>query len=246
MLYELGNYTFMKKALLGTILLVSLACPLMAQTEASDNPSPTVVPSPTPVPAKKVGEGYFGLGVSSISVSPFNLMTSGADNLTLFSVRYWLSDQVILEALAGGNAGTQIGYDANNDFIQDPYWVYCLGLGVKTNLLEPADGLLVQTITRFQYLDNSVQKSGNSAIGLDQYQYLSVQAGIGFEYFLPFAKDLSVETCVNLEFDQNWETYTITYRNPSIKPTSQNPSTWMFRVTTPGFNLTNLSVHYYF
>lgn len=110
----------------------------------------------------------------------------------------------------------------------------------------PFDGLMVQTITRLLYLQNSSQSSNNIYVWDDQYQYLSVQAGLGFEYFMPFVKNLSVETSVNLEFDDNWESSSSSPRNTAVAPTVQSTSTWIFKITSPGFNLTSVSIHYYF
>lgn len=251
----------MKTAFLAAILLVSLALPADARTidpsptpepiltaEATQTAIPALSATPTPVAkiSKSVGEGYFGLGLNSISVSPHYGLIGAADSVNLFSLRYWLTDQFILEALVGGTAGTQVGQDAYGNLVNDPYWAYCWGFGVKTNVLEPFDGLMVQTITRIMNLQNSSQNSNNAYVYTDQFQYLSVQAGLGFEYFMPFVKNLSVETSVYLEFDDNWENYSNNPRNPAITPTLYNPSTWIFKVNSPGFNLTSVSIHYYF
>jgi len=251
----------MKKAFLAAFLLFSLSVPASARTADPSTPEtilttePTQTVTPIAKISKPVGEGCFGLGYSQIIVSPSYNLSAGPDTVNLLSIRYWLTDQFILEALVGGTAGIQIGYDSNDNPVNDPYWAYAWGLGVKSNLLEPTEGLLVQSITRLIYLQSSNQRSvydtyidnqDLSVIQFDQYQYLSVQAGLGFEYFMPFVKNLSVETSAYLEFDNNWETYTITPRNPAYPPVSYNPSTWIFKVNSPGFNLTSISIHYYF
>ena len=225
-----------------------MAGSLFAQAESPLDSDAQVVVTPTftPTPSKTSFEGHFGLGFSSVSVSPAYAQSGSADSVYLFDIRYWLSDGFILEALVGGTAGTQLGSDANNNPYDDPYWAYSYGLGVKSNLSEPVPGLLIQTITRLLYLQNSSQKSSNTTVYQDQYDYLSLSAGLGFEYFMPFAKNLSVETSVTLEFDENWESYTATPRNVNSSSTVYSPSTWVFKVNSPGFNLTSISIHYYF
>jgi hypothetical protein len=248
MVLEFPKYYFMKTAFLFFILMLGSMSSLFAQSVTPVVTESAAVSSPVPTvsPSKSVGEGSFGLGVSQISVTPFEGLSPSADSIFLFDIRYWLSNQFILEVLAGGTAGTQLGSDAFNNPIDDPYWAYCYGLGIKTNLAEPFDGLLVQCITHLLYLQNSSQKSNSISVYTDQYQYLSVSIGLGFEYFLPFLKNLSLETSANLEFDENWENYTATPRNTFTSPTVYTPSTYVFKVTTPGFNLTSISIHYYF
>jgi hypothetical protein len=185
------------------------------------------------------------LGVSQISVTPGFAESASADSLTLIDLRYWLSDKFILEIFGGGTAGTQLGNNTFGGLINDPYWAYCYGLGIKTNLAEPFDGLMIQCVTHLLYYQNSTQRSTEIDVYQDQYQYLSVSIGLGFEYFLPFVKNLSLETSASLEFDENWENYTANEFNQNVVVTA-NPSTYVFKVTTPGFNLTSISIHYYF
>lgn len=130
-----------KKSFFGALLLLTLVVPAQAQTETlvSDEsttvpaqtsvPTQTVVPAPsavlspisTPNSSKSVGEGYFGLGLSQISVAPRFGQSGSADTVAMFSIRYWLTDQFILEALVGGTAGTQVGFDKSDNIINDPY-----------------------------------------------------------------------------------------------------------------------------
>jgi hypothetical protein len=212
-------------------------------TEIQETPAPTAVA--TPAAPKSQWAGRFGLGLNQVSITPSQGLSFPADNLTLFSVRYGLSDTVILEVQAGGTSGVQLGIDPLGNPVDDPYWAYCFALGDKVNLVEPAEGLWVQMVNRYLYYENSTQQSQISSVHTDHFQTLSLSTGLGFEYFLPFAKSLSLETNESLEFDTNWETYITTPRNNS-PVTSQNYSTWVLKTVSPGFNLTSLSVHYYF
>ena len=247
------------------LLSLSALSPVLAQDETpapmpatetpviTSTPSPTASPTPTHTSPKCEWADRFGLGLSQISVRPYQYYFAyqPVDSLTLISIRYGLSDRFLLEVLLGGTAGTNVGYDIYGyPTVNDPYWAYCYGLGVKTNLVRPFDGFWVQALTRFLYFENSAQSSLDnytltSDVLSDHYQSLSVAAGLGFEYFLPFLKNLSLETSETVEFDTNWETYTDTSRKTS-KVTTENYSTWVLQVVSPGFNLTSLSIHYYF
>ena len=220
----------------------------MAQTDAAPEEaaaSATTTPTPEPSPAKAPWAGRFGLGFSQITVNPVYPTYYQADVVNLLSVRYGLSDAVILEVLAGASVGNQFDYNSSYSVVYDPYWAYCFGLGDKINLAEPAEGFWIQEVNRYLYLENSAQSTSPDGVDKEHYQYLSLSAGIGFEYFLPFLKNLSLETVESVEFDTNWETFISTPTSGS--PASvQNISTWSLQVVSPGFNLTSLSIHYYF
>jgi hypothetical protein len=247
MVLEFPKYYFMKTAFLLSVFMLVSVPQLSAQSETpvAIEPATVTTPVPTVSPFKAVGDGSFGLGVNQISVTPGFAESASADSLVLIDLRYWLSDKFILEIYGGGTTGTQIGNDAFGNPINDPYWAYCYGMGIKTNLVEPFDGLMVQCVTHLLYYQNSTQRSTQIDLYQDQYQYLSVSIGLGFEYFLSFVKNLSLETSASLEFDENWENYIVTPRNTSIAE-SFNLSTYVFKGTTPGFNLTSISIHYYF
>jgi hypothetical protein len=238
------------------------------QTPVSATPTvspdaPTQVPTATPVISvtapKSEWAGRFGLGLSAISVTPREPLSTSADSLPLFSIRYWLSNRFQLDLLLGATAGNQTGTNLLGNTVYDPFWAYCYGVGIKTNLAEPVEGLWIKFTNQYLYFQNSSQSSRalnvlNSqnqtvlanAVYTDQYQYLSVSAGLGFEYFLPFVKNLSLETSETLEFDTNWETYNLSFPAGYSGGGSQNYSTWILKVTSPGFNLTSLTFHYYF
>jgi len=229
----------MKMFLFTLAFLSPLAAP--AQTESPATPTAAPVSSPSPTPVKTEWEGKFGLGLTQA-----NIQTGVGTNPTLFSVRYGLSSRFILEALVGGSAGTQVGADAFNNPLNDPYWSYSFGFGVKTMLAQPCEGLWAQFLTRLLYSVTSSQRSSSLDVTTDRIEFLSLAAGLGFEYFLPFAKSLSLESGVNLQFDNSWESFSDVPRNPLLAPRTATPSLWSMRVVSPGFNLTALSIHYYF
>jgi hypothetical protein len=255
------------------LFLTAFAARAQNETPTADTPvetpvsaTPTVpssfTPTATPVVSvtapKSQWAGRFGLGLSAISVAPRENLSTPADSLTLLSIRYWLSDRFQLDVLLGGTAGNQFGTNITNGTVYDPFWAYCYGVGIKTNLAEPVEGLWIKFTNQYLYYQNSSQSTRTAdavnsqnqtvlttAVLTDQYQYLSVSAGLGFEYFLPFVKNLSLETSETLEFDTNWETYAVNFP-AGYAGASFNYSTWVLKVTSPGFNLTSLTFHYYF
>jgi hypothetical protein len=264
----------MKRLLLSMVLfLTAFAAWAQSETPTADSPAetpvsatPTVssspIPTATPVVSltnpKSEWAGRFGLGLSSISVAPRENLSPSADSLTLLSIRYWFSNRFQLDIFLGGTAGNQFGNSVTSNTVYDPFWAYCYGVGIKTNLAEPVEGLWIKFTNQYLYFQNSSQSSHaadvlnnlnqnvvTNEVLTDQYQYLSVSAGLGFEYFLPFVKNLSLETSETLEFDTNWETYVVNFP-AGYTGSSQNYSTWILKVTSPGFNLTSLTFHYYF
>jgi hypothetical protein len=159
------------------------------------------VPVATPTPGSMNLGGKIGFGIDQLDdVGPG------------VSARYWLSDRTALDAFGG--------QDYND------YKVYSFGVGLKTNLSNPAKDLFIQGVVRASY---SRQIYSPFFIPGDEYD---LYLGVGFEAFLPFCEWLSVEDSVL--FDFSW------------RPSSGGQVFGVFAPTGEAMSPFNLSIHAYF
>jgi hypothetical protein len=124
------------------------------------------------------------------------------------SIRYWLNDQTALEVL-GSNYMDSWG----------------CALGVLQNIAHPTRDVYIHLLSRYtfnQYSNPNVSSLTN---------YSSITLGIGFEAFMPFCENLSLDGWVGLEVD-----------GQTVFP---NSSANLNTLTGSLGSLMNLAVHFY-
>jgi hypothetical protein len=219
--------------------------------------SPTTIAATTPSPSQsKTPEafscnhlsGKWGIGVSST--------TNGGNALDL---RHWVSDASALEVFLSGYDTPNSGYyDFNGNVVNFPHWGLGGGLGLKTNLAQPISGVFIQGISNLAYSTNDSKTSNltfnnqNLPVGLEmvdtKQQGFTWFLGTGFEAFLPYFTNFSLEGNVGLSLNTNWKQY---YANFNPAETTQPNYSYAVQANTISFSnttftLVNFAVHYYF
>ena len=97
-------------------------------------------------------------------------------------LRYWLNEQTALEAMGGWGSC---------------HWGGAIGL--KQNVSRPMNYLCLQLLERFTYIYDYCSPYSPPP----EWIYLTV--GCGFEAFLPFCENLSVEGWVGVEMVRYWD-----------------------------------------
>jgi len=248
-----------KKILLAAIFLW-VTVPLFAQTEKISIPSPTPVPSPaltfqaspTPQPtrvsfdpAHLKGRNGFGIGYSQHGTS--------------LDYRHWESDNFAWGVLAWATYNSsQYNYDFSGNSVAYPNWNYALGFELMSNIARPLDDVYVQffTIPNFSlyhaesvtsYYFSGGSYSANNKVVTERY-VASVFIGPGFEAFLPFWKNISLETNMGVILSMNW-TNTHTSWNPARYSTPDSYTGGSYfgaDFQENGFSVLNAYIHFYF
>jgi hypothetical protein len=127
--------------------------------------------------------------------------------------------------------------DSNNYSYYD--WNFDLGIGLRENIARPIQDVYIQWIVLLGYGETFQQQTdsyGDPALN-SQSQSLSLFTGPGFEAFLPFFKNLSVEANLGLYISSTW-----------IEGSNDNGWSWGARLGSDGstFSLFNAAAHFYF
>jgi len=212
---------------------------------ATSTPSPTPAYNPATFSPEHL-KGYFGMGLGS--------MTYGGTALVF---RYWMDNGTALDFLAGGSDNPTTGYDFSGNAIALSNFGFGVGLGLKENLSEPVRDVFVQMIERATYSQNYIQTTGTTSQNgyiygtsnnVSQNQQINLFWGLGFEAFIPFWRNLSIEGSVglsaNANFNQASSIYNPTYTTLPNTQTSSGLLTGGAGSNT--FSLLNGSVHFYF
>jgi hypothetical protein len=211
--------------------------------------TPSSSPTPSYNPAAFSPEhlkGYFGMGLGS--------MTYGGTALVF---RYWMDNSTALDIMAGGGDNPTTGYDFSGNAIALSNFGFGVGLCLKENLSEPVRDVFVQMIERVTYSQNYIQTTGTTSQNgyiygtsnnVSQNQQINLFWGLGFEAFIPFWRNLSIEGSVGLSanatFNQASSIYNPTYTTQPNTQTSSGLITGGASSNT--FSLVNGSVHFYF
>lgn len=218
----------------------------------SDAPGPeaeaAATPASTPLPFSYDHlAGRWGIGLAS---SP--------NGGTALDLRQWVSNRTALDFSVGGFDTPNNGFDFNGNEVNYPHWGFGLGLGFKTNLSEPIPGIFLQWLTSLNYSTNETETSLSSVynsktyVGFEtvdtQQQTLSLFLGSGFEAFLPFFKDLSIEANVGVNLGSNWRQSTTLYNTLVTSNLNQYFADQNFSaaLSASTFSILNMAVHYYF
>lgn len=210
-------------------------------------PTPRTTPDSDPAAfSPEHLKGCFGMGLGT--------MTYGGTALVF---RYWMDNGTALDILAGGSDNPTTGYDFSGNPIALSNFGFGVGLGLKENLSEPVRDVFVQMIERVTYSQNYVQTTGTvnengyvygDSNNVAQNQQINVFWGLGFEAFIPFWRNLSIEGSVgvsaNATFNQNSSIYNPAY---STLPNTQTSSGLLTGgADSDTFSLVNGAVHFYF
>jgi hypothetical protein len=228
------------------ILAMGLGSALWADTPPTVEADQPLSPSPTATPVTTddlhLG-GRLGFGTGFV---PFDINTYGF-NLTTVSGRLWLSDQFCLDLQGAYDSYTSAGTSFNNVTVYNPNTTYALGLGGKFNIKEPMKYLFIQLLAQVSFTDNNYQQSADTQINTVDNQTLGMFAGIGFEYFIPFLDNLSVESNIGFYSDFNWVTTTTQYLPAYGLPVAvKQTSDYSNLIQVNGMTFNTLIVHFYF
>jgi hypothetical protein len=218
--------------------------PTTVDTDQPLSPSPTPSPTATPVTTDDLHlGGRLGFGTGMV---PFDINTYGF-NLTTISGRLWLSDQFCLDLEGAYNSYTSSGTGFYDIAVSNPNTTYSFGLGGKLNIKEPMKYLFIQLLAQVSFTDNNYQQSGDTQINTINNETVGMFAGIGFEYFIPFLDNLSVESNIGFYSNLNWVTtiteYLPTYNLPNNVKTTNDYSNL---IQVNGMTFNTLIVHFYF
>jgi hypothetical protein len=120
-------------------------------------------------------------------------------------IRWWFEDRAALDLLVGGTYAEQKGYGFNGAPNTTPDWNYSLGLGMREVIAEPTADVHVLFAQRLVFSDYLQQSASVSSLYKYQVQALMGFVGLGFEAFVPFWRNLSIEGSVGLKFGARWE-----------------------------------------
>jgi hypothetical protein len=183
-------------------------------------------------------KGRWGIGIS--------YMTNFGTALVL---RHWYSDNGAFELLFGGYDTPQAGEDFSDNYTTSPGWGYGAGLGLKRNLAMPVENVFIQGAARLTFSQSYQQNSYDYNLRTYQYQDLVLFVGPGFEAFIPFWKNLSVEGSIGLYVSSRWSQTESVY-NPAQYSSSNNTKTdsWIISCGLKNnmSSLVNMTVNFYF
>jgi hypothetical protein len=164
-----------------------------ASTAVDDKaPTPPPTPKPTPVktPAKNEGLRGFGLRLAGI---PGTGVDFPGQTTPMVGYRQWLANGRSLEWLAGiGSSFGAVAKSGSSDYVS----VHAGGMLVR-NLGEPAGGLFVQWTNSLIGTVSWAQGNPSDPWGLA----VDAFTGVGFEYFIPGLKSLSLESGVGIDLN---------------------------------------------
>lgn len=169
----------------------TMAPPLFsAEEDSSDISKPTSVNSESFSPGHL--KNKMGMGVAFSSP------------VYLANLRWWFEDNMALDLYAGGNYSEQSGANFTNQLITVPRWAWGMGFGLRENIAHPIEDVVIQAIQTATYDAVLSQYSSNSQTNANQNQDLTAYLGLGFEAFLPFWKNLSIEGSIGIQAGAHW------------------------------------------
>ena len=224
--------------------------PLLDEPQESV-PAASPTPAGAPVAPKEFsydhlkGSGAFGIGYGNLG--------------TALSFRKWISDDTALELLVSGNIVTNNQADFSGSYQLLPNYNWSLGLQMKNNLAGPENNIYLQLVTALTFsqthtVTESLTSSANPPY-LTAYErsiadadVINAFVGPGFEAFLPFWKNLSIEGNAGMNFSATWSSNDQDY-NPALTSTRNYSSAgWSLAAGTKlnAFSIVNAYIHFYF
>ena len=165
-------------------------------------------------------------------------------NLENLSARKWIENNSALDFYAGVSYETQLGVDFNNNWVTIPKYAFDLGVGLRQIVARPVENVHIEVIQRLLFTSSYWEYAGSTYDEVHGSQKFDLYLGIGFEAFMPFWKNLSLEGDVGIDA-------AITYYDNRTKfPTGPDNlvSYWETSISTQNNNvgIVNLAVNYYF
>jgi hypothetical protein len=242
----------------------------IATPAAVSTPLPDTLPasSALPTPAATLTEIHlkdrFAIGTDSIRVDENNTSigsTSNTISQTAMDAIWWFSDDSGIDFLATFATTQTPGVDFNGATFEYPNQVFGGGLGYRYNLNSPEKGLMIQGLARVTYAHYTNQQQlwyfapanvnfENGTVNSESFNFI---LGVGFEYFMPFCRSLSVQSYLAFAAEYTDNNGSLTY-NPSMvnygytgyTNTSYSSSYWRTALLLNGLSLSSVSVHFYF
>jgi hypothetical protein len=228
----------------------------------------TVVPTVKATPAKTEESLHlkdkFALGTDSLRVDENSTgigSTTNTASLTALDAVWWFSDDSAIDFLATVSTAQTPGVDFNGNPYQYTNQIYGGGLGYRCNVSSPMRDLKIQGLARFTYGNYSNQQqlwyyaatNTNFETGTVNSESYNFIAGLGFEYFLPFCENLSVQSYLAFvaEYSDNsaslnYNSAIVNYGYTGYNNTTYQTSYWRTGLLLNGLSLSSVSVHYYF
>jgi hypothetical protein len=165
--------------------------------------------------------------------------------------RHWLNERTALDLMVGGNYEPGPGSQPNT--FSTFYWNYGLGAGFRFNLARPVEDVFVQWIVQLSYLQNYEQQTDETqspaSVSTTQEQILNLYLGPGFEAFLPFWKNLSIEASVGINLSSTWSQNSDLNNGFQLTPNYSYTHTWQwstgFGSNNTSFSIFEAAVHFY-
>ena len=239
-IFEFGGHWVKNYIILafGFILTASLFCP--QRLFADENkivPAEGVTAAVTPEPFSPDHlKDKWGIGI--LFDSP----------LSFSDLRWWFDDKTAFDFYAGGSFSQQPSSDFNGNTIYLPQWSWGVGLGLRENIAHPIDDVWVQMAERLTYDGSSQQDGYSKERTIYSYNDLFGFFGVGFEAFVPFWRNLSLEGSVGLQGGCRWSQQT-TISNGSGGPVTSYGKVYTDIIAQIANNVSNLfyaSAHFYF
>lgn len=208
-------------------------------------------PSPTPTASAKSFSPDHLKGTTGFGITSFNYTGSA------LAYRYWTSDSTALDIYLGGNYSQTNSYDFSGNSTVVPNWNYGLGAALKQNWNEPVKNVFIQSLERLTYSQNynqSISTTSNSGTlyGYEYYynqnQALGLYLGLGFEAFIPFWENLSIEGTIGVSATASWSETNTFYNSNFSSNTNTHTSAFIFNFGSGSntFSILNGAVHLYF
>ncbi len=235
----------MKVSLITCLCLAGVFCANHAFADetipstATATPVATITSTPATPETKSFSpdqlKGHWAVGVSSMS---------GIG--TALALRYWYEGNEALDLLVGGTDAPLNGTTFTNTYVSTPNWSYGLSLGMRHILGKPAEDVFTQWLVRVNYTQTYQQQSNTSFLTTSQTQDLTLFTGPGFEAFVPFWKNLSIEGNIGLSLDSHW-IQTDSLSNSTYSSNIHSGSwVWSLGLSNTITSIVNASVHFYF
>jgi hypothetical protein len=209
-------------------------------------------------------KGKLGIGTDSIRVDQNSTSYTAAPGTSTYNaidLTWWLDEKSGVDIFATYSLTNNPGADFTGATYAYPTDVIGAGIGYRRNLASPSRFLRLQALARVtaaRYKSDQ-QMSYNSTYNLNfelgnmMEKSYNFMGGVGFEFFMPFCKSLSLQS--NIVFQAGYNdcnehfTYNpamTTYGNTLPANGGYYKKYWKAGVLVNGFSLNTLSIHFYF
>ncbi|GEM_PF-2193290 len=229
----------MKNKLIYLLLLLMTATRVLAQAAVEKETDPaapeTVVYNSKPLPIENFSPDHLK-GTWALGYDYFYGTGS------TISARNWIESDLALDLLVGGSFSPGYplsSFNSENDYL----WSFSLGVGLRQNVARPLKDVYIQMLVLLSYSQSfqQITDSGTYSDYMnDQIQTFNLFIGPGFEVFLPFLEDLSVEANLGINISSYWLEGSGDYLDYG----------WNWKVSLGSdsntFSLFNAAAHFYF